>query len=157
MTPWTLARQAPLSMQFPRQEYWSQLPFSSPNPFLPHPKPHPHPEAIPKRPRAKLLQSCPILCNPMDRSPPDSSVHRILLARILKFHFLLQGIFPTQGLNLFLLHLLQDSLPLVPPGKLKNIGVGSLSPGNLPNPGTEPGSLALRRILYQLSYIKSTK
>ena len=30
MTPWTVARQAPLSMVFPRQEYWSGLPFPSP-------------------------------------------------------------------------------------------------------------------------------
>ena len=29
-TPWTVAPQAPLSMGFPRQEYWSSLPFSSP-------------------------------------------------------------------------------------------------------------------------------
>ena len=29
-TPWTVARQAPLSMGFPRQEYWSGLPFPSP-------------------------------------------------------------------------------------------------------------------------------
>ena len=29
-TPWTLARQAPLPMEFPRQEYWSGLPFPSP-------------------------------------------------------------------------------------------------------------------------------
>ena len=28
-TPWTVARQAPLSMGFPRQEYWSGLPFPS--------------------------------------------------------------------------------------------------------------------------------
>ena len=28
--PWTLARQAPLSMGFPRQEYWSGLPFPPP-------------------------------------------------------------------------------------------------------------------------------
>ena len=26
-TPWTVARQAPLSLEFPRQEYWSGLPF----------------------------------------------------------------------------------------------------------------------------------
>ena len=26
-TPWTVARQPPLSMRFPRQEYWSGLPF----------------------------------------------------------------------------------------------------------------------------------
>ena len=30
VTPWTVALQAPLSMGFPRQEYWSGLPFHSP-------------------------------------------------------------------------------------------------------------------------------
>ena len=29
-TPWTVAHQAPLSMEFSRQEYWSGLPFPSP-------------------------------------------------------------------------------------------------------------------------------
>ena len=29
-TPWTVALQAPLSVGFPRQEYWSGLPFPSP-------------------------------------------------------------------------------------------------------------------------------
>ena len=29
-TPWTVARQAPLSTEFPRQEYWSGLSFPSP-------------------------------------------------------------------------------------------------------------------------------
>ena len=29
-TPWTTAHQAPLSMGFPRQEYWNDLPFPSP-------------------------------------------------------------------------------------------------------------------------------
>ena len=30
VTPWAAARQAPLSMDFSRQEYWSGLPFPSP-------------------------------------------------------------------------------------------------------------------------------
>ena len=30
VTPWTVACQAPLSMEFFRQEYWSGLPFPSP-------------------------------------------------------------------------------------------------------------------------------
>ena len=30
MTPWTVARQAPLSLGFSSQEYWSGLPFPSP-------------------------------------------------------------------------------------------------------------------------------
>ena len=29
-TPWAVAYQAPLSMEFSRQEYWSGLPFPSP-------------------------------------------------------------------------------------------------------------------------------
>ena len=32
-TPWTVARQTPLSMGFSRKEYWSELPFPSPEGF----------------------------------------------------------------------------------------------------------------------------
>ena len=35
-TPWAVARQAPLSLVFSRQEYWSGLPFHSPE-ELPNP------------------------------------------------------------------------------------------------------------------------
>ena len=30
VTQWTIARQAPLTVGFPRQEYWNELPFTSP-------------------------------------------------------------------------------------------------------------------------------
>ena len=30
VTPWTVAGQTPLAMGFPRQEYWSGLPFAPP-------------------------------------------------------------------------------------------------------------------------------
>ena len=36
VTPWTVACQAPLSMGFPRQKYWTGLPFPSPG-DLPNP------------------------------------------------------------------------------------------------------------------------
>ena len=50
---------------------------------------------------AKSLQSCPTLCNPMDCSPPGSSVHGILQARILEgCHALLQGDLPNPGIEL---------------------------------------------------------
>ena len=44
---------------------------------------------------------CPILCDPMDCSPPGFSIHEILQARILEWVAIPfpQGIFPTQGLN----------------------------------------------------------
>ena len=54
-----------------------------------------------------VAQSCPTLCDRMDCSPPGSSVHGILQGRILEWVAIslpLQGIFPTQGLNLSLLH-----------------------------------------------------
>ena len=36
-TPWTIARQVPLSMEFSRQQYWSGLPFPLPG-DLPDPE-----------------------------------------------------------------------------------------------------------------------
>ena len=44
-TLWTIAHQAPLSMGFPRQEYWSGLPFPSPG-DLPHPGIKPGPPTL---------------------------------------------------------------------------------------------------------------
>ena len=51
-------------------------------------------------------QSCVTLCDPMDHSLPGSSVHGNLKARIQEWvsHFLLQGIFSTQGSDSGLLH-----------------------------------------------------
>ena len=68
VTPWTAANQAPLSMGFSRQEYWSGGPL--PSAMLCY---------------AKLLQSCPTLCDPMDCSQPGSSVHVIFQARVLEW------------------------------------------------------------------------
>ena len=45
VTPWTVARQALLSMGFPRQEYWSGLPFHPPG-DLPDPGVKPMPPAL---------------------------------------------------------------------------------------------------------------
>ena len=58
----------------------------------------------------------PTLYDPIDYSPPGSSVHGILQARILEWIVLplLQGMVPTQGLNSHLLCLMYwqaDSLP----------------------------------------------
>ena len=45
VTPWTVGSQAPLSMGFPRQEYWSGLPFPSPG-DLPDPGIEPESPAL---------------------------------------------------------------------------------------------------------------
>ena len=44
-TPWTGAHQAPLSMEFPRQEYWNGLQFPSPG-DLPDPEIEPRSPAL---------------------------------------------------------------------------------------------------------------
>ena len=72
-----------------------------------------------------VTQSCLTLGDPMDCSPPGSSVHGILQAIILEWVAMpSQEIFPTQGLNLHLLHLLHwqaGSLPLAPPKGQKHL------------------------------------
>ena len=72
-TPWTAAYQAPPSMGFSRQEYWSGVPL---------PSPHNEPAAAAA---AKSLQSCPTLFDPIDCSLPGSSVHGIFQARVLEW------------------------------------------------------------------------
>ena len=56
------------------------------------------------RPVCLVSQLCPTLCDPMDCSPPGSTVHVILQARILEWVAIVfsRGIFPTQGSNLCL-------------------------------------------------------
>ena len=53
-----------------------------------------------------VTQLCPPLCDPMDCSPPGSSIHGILQARILEWVAISSSreIFPSQGSNLGLLH-----------------------------------------------------
>ena len=66
-------------------------------------------------------QSCSTLCNFMGCSLPGSSVHEIFQARNtgVGCHFLLQGIFTTQGFNPHPLHGQADSLPVRPLGSLQ--------------------------------------
>ena len=49
-TPWTVTHQAPLFMEFPRQEYWNRLPWPSPGDL-------PDPEIEPTSPLASALQA----------------------------------------------------------------------------------------------------
>ena len=38
-----------------------------------------------EKPSVLVAQSCPTLCDPMDCSPPESSIHGILQARVLEW------------------------------------------------------------------------
>ena len=70
---------------------------------------------------AKSLEPCPTLCDPMDCSPPGSSVHGILQAKILEWVVMpsSRGSFQPRDRTFIscLLHLQVGSLPLAPPGK----------------------------------------
>ena len=65
------AHQAPPSLRFSRQEHWSGLPFPSPM----------HESEMWKW----VAQSCLTLSDPMNCSPPGSSVHGIFQARVLEW------------------------------------------------------------------------
>ena len=89
-TPWTAALQAPPSMGFSRQEYWSGQHII--HCLCSH--------------VCLVTQLCLILCDPMDCSPPGSSVTGNSPGKNtgVGCHALLYGIFPTQGSNTGLVH-----------------------------------------------------
>ena len=60
-TPETAAHQAPLSLGFSRQVYWSGLHFLL--------------QCMKVKSESEVVQSCPTHSDPMDCSPPDSSIH----------------------------------------------------------------------------------
>ena len=69
VTPEMAAHQTPPSLEFSRQEHWSGLPFPSPM----------------HESESEVAQSCLTLCDPMDCSPPGSSIHGIFQARVLEW------------------------------------------------------------------------
>ena len=67
-TPWTIAHQAPLPTGFPRQEYWSGLPFPSPG-DLPDPG---------IKPMSPALQADSLLLSYLERSQRQTSYENII-------------------------------------------------------------------------------
>ena len=115
-TPWTVAHQTLLSTEFHRQEYWSRLPFPTPR-DLPNPgikpvslvspvlairffttsntweaqsddKPH---QTLNSIYVCLVAQSCLTLSNPLDCSPPGSSVHGIFSGKSTGNEGVIQG------------------------------------------------------------------
>ena len=96
---------------------------------------------------AKLLQWCLILCNSMDCSPPGSSVHGILQARILEWVAMPCSRGSSQPRDQTQVsRIAADSLPCEPPWKPMNTGVGCPIPpsGDLPDLGIKLESPALQ-------------
>ena len=90
-TPWTVARQAPPSMGFSRQEYWSGLPFLSPG-NLPD---------LRIQPRSPAVQMDSLLSEPPVRSK------ELDLGRT-------QFVSPSYCIFIIALHLIVSSLHLLP-------------------------------------------
>ena len=99
--PWTVAYQAPPSMGFSRQEYWSGVPLPSPG-DLPNPRiklavsyvscisrqvlyHQRHLWFMKVKSETLVSQLSPTLCDPTDCSLPGSSVHGIFQARVLEW------------------------------------------------------------------------
>ena len=135
VTPWTVAHQAPLSMGFSRQEYWSGLP-------CPPQRELPNSEIEPTSPTSPALADgffttrttwearvCAPSC--FSRIRLFATLWTVICQAPLPMGFsgknngvgclaILLGIFPTQGSSSHLLHLLNwkaGSLPHVPPEK----------------------------------------
>ena len=143
--PWTIACQAPPSMDFSRQEYWNGLPFPSPG-DLPDPGIEPESPAL----RQTLYHLSHQGTSPWNSPGQNTGVGSLSF---------LQGIFPTQGSNPGLLHCRwilyqpnhKGTSPWNSPGQ--NTGVGSLSclQGIFPTQGLKPRLPHCRQILYQLN------
>ena len=93
--PWTVACQAPLSLEFSRQEYCSGLPLPPPGDLsdlvikpTSSVSPSLQVDSSPTEPSGNpqiITQSCLTLCDPMDCSPQGSSIHEIVLARTVEW------------------------------------------------------------------------
>ena len=131
-TPWTIACRTPLSVEFSRQEYWSGLLFPPPG-DLSNPGIKPSSlvsldftsglftSAPPGKPlsvsECLVTQSC-LTLQPMDCSPPGSSVYGILQVSILEWVALYSpGELPDPWVEPRSPALQADSLPAKPSGK----------------------------------------
>ena len=113
ITSWTVAHQAPLSTEFSRQEYWSELPLPSPG-DLPKPEIEPGSPALQADSLlsepiymssssvqfSSVAQSCLTVCDPMDCSTPGFPAHHQLpeLAQT-HVHCVSDGIQPSYPLS----------------------------------------------------------
>ena len=109
-----------------------------------------------------VTQSCPTLCNPVDFSPPGSSVHAGSPGKNIGVSCHAcppPGDLPNPGIEPKSPTLQVDSLPSELPGKPMSTGVGNLSllQGIFPTQESNQGLLHCRCILYQMSYPLNTK
>ena len=76
--PWIVAHQAPLSMGFPRQEYWSELPF-------------PPPGALPDPGIEPPLPASPALAGGLCTTEPPKTCYKHKVENFIKLRLYLRG------------------------------------------------------------------
>ena len=82
LTHGTLVNCLPTFLSFPSGFPFFNIEISLPGTFALF---HMCPDSVQKAVHAKSLELCPTLCDPMECSPPGSSIHGILQARILEW------------------------------------------------------------------------
>ena len=86
MTPWTVVRQASLSMEFSRQEYWSRLPLLSPG-DLPDPGIEPwslalQVDSLPSEPPKEIINKTKKLPVDLEEVFANSVADKSLISKI---------------------------------------------------------------------------
>ena len=150
-TPWTAAYQAPLSMGFSRQEYWSGVPLPSPR------------RSFAAAAAAKSLQLCPTLCHPINGSLPGShpwdsrgkntgvGCHFLLQCMKVKIESEVPQSCPTFEIPWTVVY--QASLSMGFYRQEYCNGLPFPSPEDLLTQGSNPGPLHCRQTLYPLSHL----
>ena len=91
VTPWTVAYQAPLSMGFSRQEYWSGLPFPSPedrpDPGIEPRSPALEADALTSEPPGKPMTNLDCILKSRDIALPTN----VSLAKAMVFPVVMYG------------------------------------------------------------------
>ena len=128
VTPWTVAHQAPLSMGFSRQKYWSRLPFPPPG-VLPDPGIEAASLVSPALAGRFFTTEPP--GKPLGPSESESESRSVM----------------SDSLQLRELY-----SPWTSPGQNTEVGSLSLLQWIFPTQGSNPGLPHCRWILYQLSY-----
>ena len=155
VTPWTVAHQDPLTIEFSRQEYWSRLPFLSPG-------------DLPDSGIKSMFLTSPALAGGFSTTmPPRKPILKYLslnlLLRFIRGPMTININSKRLPINYFLescdgCHGSESESPSVMSNSLldsgQNTGVGSLSllQGIFPTQGLNPGLLHCRWILYQLRH-----
>ena len=130
VTPWTVAHQAPLSMEFSRQEYWSGLPFPPPEDL-----PDPETEPVPLMSPSLQASSLPLVPPGNPTGPYFGIISFCPFTYVLCRSTWFTGY--SKFLNITHYYYIQGSFPSGLDGKESACNAGDL--GSIPGLGKFPG------------------